>query len=86
MLLDLLGGRGDKVGCMTSGGTESILLAMKAYRDQARDRKPEVSTPVLHPYRWIYTKTATLRRAHRQFCTGAGNYGATSITNVRLSM
>jgi glutamate/tyrosine decarboxylase-like PLP-dependent enzyme len=45
MVLDLLGGRGDEVGAMTSGGTESILLAMKAYRDQARDRKPEVSMP-----------------------------------------
>lgn len=25
-------------GCLTSGGTESILLAMKAYRDQGKAR------------------------------------------------
>jgi sphinganine-1-phosphate aldolase len=36
MLLDLLGGEGDAAGTLTSGGTESILLAMKAYRDRAR--------------------------------------------------
>ncbi len=37
-------------GTVTSGGTESILLAMKAYRDLARDtlgiRRPEVVAPV----------------------------------------
>ncbi|MCA9719429.1 MAG: aminotransferase class V-fold PLP-dependent enzyme, partial [Myxococcales bacterium] len=37
------------VGCVSSGGTESILLAMKAYRDQARaDRRvtsPEIVAP-----------------------------------------
>jgi len=35
---------------MTSGGTESILLACKAYRDYARDvkgiKKPEIIMPV----------------------------------------
>ena len=38
------------VGTVTSGGTESILLAMKAYRDLARDRRgiaaPEIVAPV----------------------------------------
>ena len=37
-------------GTLTSGGTESILLAMKTYRDYARDRKgitkPEMIVPV----------------------------------------
>nr|HID13312.1 aminotransferase class V-fold PLP-dependent enzyme [Anaerolineae bacterium] len=37
------------VGSVTSGGTESILLAMKTYRDRARDRKgitePEMVVP-----------------------------------------
>ncbi len=34
-------------GTITSGGTESILLAMKSYRDQARSvRRPEVILPV----------------------------------------
>jgi glutamate/tyrosine decarboxylase-like PLP-dependent enzyme len=45
MMLGLLGSRGEEAGSMTSGGTESILLAMKAYRDQARERKPEVTMP-----------------------------------------
>jgi glutamate/tyrosine decarboxylase-like PLP-dependent enzyme len=44
MILDLLNGRDEEVGNMTSGGTESILLAMKAYRDQARRLKPGIST------------------------------------------
>lgn len=37
-------------GTVTSGGTESILLAMKTYRDQAREQRgivsPEIVTPV----------------------------------------
>ncbi len=37
-------------GTVSSGGTESILLAMKAYRDQARERrgvrKPQIVAPV----------------------------------------
>ena len=37
-------------GCVTSGGTESIILAMKAYRDYARDVKgienPNVIVPI----------------------------------------
>jgi sphinganine-1-phosphate aldolase len=36
------------VGAVTSGGTESILLAMKAYRDRARaegNRRPEIVAP-----------------------------------------
>lgn len=43
---------GDKESCgtMTTGGTESILLACKAYRDYARDvkgiKKPEIVMPV----------------------------------------
>lgn len=40
----------DIVGTVTSGGTESILLAMKTYRDFARDQKgitaPEIIAPV----------------------------------------
>ena len=37
------------VGTVSSGGTESILLAMKAYRDRARERRgiaaPEIVPP-----------------------------------------
>ncbi|MBL9007495.1 MAG: aspartate aminotransferase family protein [Myxococcales bacterium] len=41
MACDLLGGGPDAVGSMTSGGTESILMAVKTYRDRARARSPE---------------------------------------------
>jgi glutamate/tyrosine decarboxylase-like PLP-dependent enzyme len=38
------------VGTVTSGGTESILCAVAAYRDRARVRKPELVVPTtLHP-------------------------------------
>lgn len=55
MTADMLGAKeaaaaGEEVvGTVTSGGTESILLAMKTYRDQARDRRrvrsPELVVP-----------------------------------------
>ncbi|MFP4475956.1 MAG: pyridoxal phosphate-dependent decarboxylase family protein [Desulfatibacillaceae bacterium] len=52
------------VGCVSSGGTESILLAMKAYRDRARDKKgikkPEMIAPVT---------------AHAAFDKAAGYFG-----------
>jgi sphinganine-1-phosphate aldolase len=53
MVAHLLGAdatRDEICGTVSSGGTESILLAMKAYRDRARDRKgitqPEMIVPV----------------------------------------
>jgi glutamate/tyrosine decarboxylase-like PLP-dependent enzyme len=55
MLRHLLGGDEHIVGTMTSGGTESILLAVKAYRDQARltgkgNGTPEMLVPAsAHP-------------------------------------
>ncbi len=43
-------GRDEICGTVTSGGTESILLAMKTYRDRARDlhgvKRPEMVLPV----------------------------------------
>lgn len=55
MVSALVAGNLKTCGTMTSGGTESILLAMKAYRDQARVnsttiKKPEILVPVsAHP-------------------------------------
>lgn len=55
MLRHLLGGDERVVGTMTSGGTESILLAVKTYRDQARRNAtgggaPEIVVPAsAHP-------------------------------------
>jgi glutamate/tyrosine decarboxylase-like PLP-dependent enzyme len=51
MTADMLGGAGKNVcGTVSSGGTESILLAMKTYRDWARETKgvtkPEMLVPV----------------------------------------
>ena len=45
MVLDLLGGAAEGAGTMTSGGTESILLAVKAYRDLARATRKNVTDP-----------------------------------------
>ncbi|MCL6527695.1 MAG: aspartate aminotransferase family protein [Thermaceae bacterium] len=44
-IADWLGGGPQTVGNFTSGGTESILLAVKAARDWARAHKPQVQTP-----------------------------------------
>ena len=51
MTSHMLGGKGQDVhGTVTSGGTESILLAMKTYRDSAREKKgitqPEMIVPI----------------------------------------
>jgi sphinganine-1-phosphate aldolase len=51
MTADMLGGAGQDVcGTLSSGGTESIMLAMKTYRDWARETKgitqPEMIAPV----------------------------------------
>jgi sphinganine-1-phosphate aldolase len=45
MSADLLHGDRDAVGVMTSGGTESCLLAVKTYRDWARAKRPWVLRP-----------------------------------------
>lgn len=44
-LADLLQGDADVVGNCTSGGTESIMLAVKAARDKARVEHPEIKEP-----------------------------------------
>lgn len=50
MTANMLGGDGNTCGTVSSGGTESIMLAMKTYRDYARDTrgitKPEMIIPV----------------------------------------
>ncbi len=45
MTADMLHGPDKAVGTMTSGGTESILLAVKTYRDRARKKKPWILRP-----------------------------------------
>ncbi|XP_077970387.1 uncharacterized protein LOC144425060 [Styela clava] len=45
MTAHMLHGDGDTVGSVTSGGTESILMAMKTYRDRARALTPHIKRP-----------------------------------------
>jgi glutamate/tyrosine decarboxylase-like PLP-dependent enzyme len=45
MSASLLNGGDKNVGTMTSGGTESILMALKCYRDRARKKKPWILRP-----------------------------------------
>ncbi|MGK0360780.1 MAG: sphinganine-1-phosphate aldolase, partial [Bradymonadia bacterium] len=45
MACTLMSGDAKSCGTMTSGGTESILLAIKSYRDRARKKKPWILRP-----------------------------------------
>ncbi len=45
MTASMLHGGPEVVGTMTSGGTESILLAVKTYRDRARALRPSIKRP-----------------------------------------
>ncbi len=45
MAADLFHGNYKTCGNVTSGGTESILMAIKTYRDYYRKRKPEIKKP-----------------------------------------
>ncbi len=45
MTASMLHGGPEVVGTMTTGGTESVLLAVKAYRDMARKERPRVKRP-----------------------------------------
>jgi glutamate/tyrosine decarboxylase-like PLP-dependent enzyme len=45
MTADMLNGPDDAVGTMTSGGTESLLLSVKTYRDLAKRKRPWIRRP-----------------------------------------
>ncbi|XP_078620372.1 sphingosine-1-phosphate lyase-like [Branchiostoma floridae x Branchiostoma japonicum] len=45
MVASFLHGDDQVVGSLTSGGTESILMAVKAYRDRARKLYPQITQP-----------------------------------------
>ncbi len=63
MTANMLHGNDETVGIMTSGGTESILLAMFCYRQWAREYRPNISSPevvapvTIHP---AFDKAAVL--------------------------
>ena len=44
-VINLLHGDSNAVGHLTSGGTESIILAVKTARDKARKERPEITQP-----------------------------------------
>ena len=46
----MLNGGDGVVGNLTSGGTESILMAMKTYRDRARELCPSIKHPEVVSY------------------------------------
>lgn len=47
MTAGLLGGNSETAGTMTSGGTESILMAIKTAREWAKENKPNIKEPEL---------------------------------------
>ena len=61
MTADMLHGGPEAVGSMSSGGTESVLLAVKTYRDRARRKRPWVRRPELVAPRTIHV-------AHEKAC------------------
>jgi sphinganine-1-phosphate aldolase len=62
MALGLLNGPEGSVGTLTAGGSESLMLAVKAARDWARANKPEITEPeMLLP---ITAHPALLKAAH----------------------
>lgn len=65
-----LGGGGEVVGNFTSGGTESILLAVKAARDYYRHHRPEIEAPEM-----ILPSTA-----HAAFHKAAHYFGIKTVT------
>jgi sphinganine-1-phosphate aldolase len=54
MTASLFHGPASTVGTVTSGGTESILVAVAAYRDRARKQKPWIRSPELVVPRTIH--------------------------------
>ena len=67
MMADLMGGDADVRGTMTTGGTESIMMAVKTARDWARANRPEATKPEI-----IIPKSA-----HPAFEKGCHYFGLT---------
>jgi sphinganine-1-phosphate aldolase len=68
-VIGLLRGDSNAVGHLTSGGTESIMLAVKAARDMARRLKPQIREPEM-----VLPKTA-----HAAFHKAAHYLGVTPV-------
>jgi glutamate/tyrosine decarboxylase-like PLP-dependent enzyme len=68
------------VGTVTSGGTESIIMAMKAYRDRAGIKKPEMVVP--DSAHVAFDKAAQLL-GYRQVRVPVGNDGLADVGAIR---
>ena len=71
MTADMLNGDNLTVGNVTSGGTESILMAMKAYRDRARALWPHITHPEMVSKDWCKTNIQH-RSSVSQHCAPIG--------------
>jgi glutamate/tyrosine decarboxylase-like PLP-dependent enzyme len=69
MAVDLFGGDKRCCGSMTSGGTESILMAIKTYRDWAKDKFPNIKSPEM----------VLPSSAHPAFDKGADYFGVKAV-------
>ena len=69
MTVDLFSGDKRCCGSMTSGGTESILMAIKTYRDWARDKFPNIKDPEM----------VLPSSAHPAFDKGADYFGVKAV-------
>lgn len=58
MTANMLHGDANVVGSVTSGGTESILCAVKAYRDRARHLHPHITHPEM--VRYVFNTYTTI--------------------------
>ena len=70
-IADLLRADDDVVGTITSGGTESILMAVKTARDWAREHRPEITKPEI-------VVPVTARRASMLRCTARTTWSRSS--------
>src|SRR5262249_27286360 len=68
MAANHLKGDADVVGNFTSGGTESIILAVKNARDDAREHRPHIPTPQII---LLATASAAFQKACHYLCVKA---------------
>ena len=61
MTAHMLNGDSETAGNVTSGGTESILMAMKAYRDRARALWPHITDPEMVSVQRIFSDSTRNR-------------------------
>ena len=69
MAVDLFNGDKRCCGSLTSGGTESILMAIKTYRDWARDKLPHIKEPEM----------VLVSSVHPAFDKGADYFGVKAV-------